>query len=247
MDGLHKRVGEITKQDWPITIEVISHVDELLNASWIEAPDVETKKRVAEMGTWFVGGFLTGLRGEEMLMIELADTKHSLVQLTHPVDPHFCFQVLGRTKGRQENGRHFEMPCIATTTGTGLKPGRWTRRLVKLLDNEGRSTGRLFQRKFRVPRLKEFEEDFFKVLEMVQTTTELIEFTVNLREAAGIERTLRRGVTSHAQNMQVPRPLFDAINRWRKETNGRRDVTMVDHYSKLDSLKPTYLRFSKAL
>ena len=113
---------------------IASHVDEMLNASWIEAADAETKKWVAEMGMWFVGGFCTGLRGEEMLMIELAGTKHSLVQLTHPVDQHFCFQVLGRTKGRQENGR-LEMPCIATTIGTGLKPGRWTRWLDKRREN----------------------------------------------------------------------------------------------------------------
>ena len=174
------------KQDWPITIDVIIHEDETLNASWIEAPDVVTKKKGCQNGHVVCRRFCTGLRGEEMLMIKLAGTKHSLVQLTHPVDPHFCFQVLGRSRERQENGRHFEMPCIATTTGTGLKPGRWTRRLVKLLDNEGRSIGRLFQRKFRVPRLKEIEEDFFKVLEMVQTTTELIDSTVNLREEAAI-------------------------------------------------------------
>jgi hypothetical protein len=32
---------------------IASHVDEMLNASWIEAADAETKKWVAEMGMWF--------------------------------------------------------------------------------------------------------------------------------------------------------------------------------------------------
>jgi hypothetical protein len=39
------------------------------------------KKRIAEMGTWFVGGFCTGLRGKEMLTIKLAGRANSLIHL----------------------------------------------------------------------------------------------------------------------------------------------------------------------
>ena len=38
-------------------------------------------KRIAEMGAWFIGGFCTGLRGEEMLLIKLAGTANSLSHL----------------------------------------------------------------------------------------------------------------------------------------------------------------------
>ena len=78
----------------------------------------------------------------------------------------------------------------------------------------------------------------------------MIEDNLDLREKAGIARSLRRGVTSHAQNVNVDKPLIEAINRWRTETNGggnRGNLQMIDGYSQLDSLKPTFLRFSKAL
>ena len=250
MEGIHKRVGEVVKPDWPVPAAVVKEIDDRLNEAWRNTQDPQTKKKIAEMGTWYVGGFCTGLRGEEMLMIELAGTANSLKFLSDDIDPHFMFKILGRTKGRQVNGRSFFMPCIAVTGHLGLQPGRWVRRLVRIVHNESRTTGRLFMRTHRVPKLMEFEDDWYKMLEMIQNSTTLIDSSKDLREDAGLGRSLRRGVTSHAINMQVPRPLTNAINRWRKETNGaenRGSMPMVDAYSKLDSLKPTYLRFSKAL
>jgi len=249
MEGLHKRVGEVVKPKWPVPIEVMKEIDEMLNKLWEEA-EPHKRKKIAEMGLWFLGGFCTGLRGEEMLMIELAGTTKSIKYLELSVDPHFMFRILGRTKGRQLNGRAFWMPCIGVTKHSGLQPGRWAARLTKHIRQEGRISGRLFQRNLRVPRMMEFEDDFFKVLEMIQSTTKLIEPTVDLREEAGICRSLRRGVTSHTTNIGMREQLQRAINRWRKEINGpanRGGLEMVDRYAELNSLKPTYLGFSKAL
>lgn len=77
------------------------------------------------MGAWFVGTFCTALRGEEVLLIKLAGAADSLEYLRNTEDPHFMFKILGRTKGQQLNGRCFWMPCVATTSYTKLKPGRW--------------------------------------------------------------------------------------------------------------------------
>jgi hypothetical protein len=40
------------------------------------------------MGTWFLGGFCAGLRGEEMLLIELAGSVNSLVHMDNVKDAH---------------------------------------------------------------------------------------------------------------------------------------------------------------
>ena len=88
---------------------------------------------------------------------------------------------------------------------------------MTIIENEGRRNGKLFLHDLQVARLVEFEEDFFDVLLSVQASTELIDKSLDLREKAGILRTIRRGLTSHAINMEVPTTLTEAINRWRNE------------------------------
>jgi hypothetical protein len=65
MEGLHKRVGEVRHQDKPITIEVLHELDWILEAKWQQAKLPSLKQQAAKMGTWFIVGFCSGLRGEE--------------------------------------------------------------------------------------------------------------------------------------------------------------------------------------
>lgn len=83
MTGLHKQVGEVVRQDWPVPIEVMQYIDQNLNCLWNQETDPDGKKCIAEMGAWFVGGFSTGLQGEEMLLIKLRGTADSLQFLNH--------------------------------------------------------------------------------------------------------------------------------------------------------------------
>ncbi|KAG7340358.1 hypothetical protein IV203_023901 [Nitzschia inconspicua] len=247
MVGLHKRHGEVVKQDWPLPIEVLHAVDKLLESQWKRTSDKQERKRCEEMGVWFLAGFCAALRGEEMLLIELAGTANSLVFLNDETTPHFCLKILGRTKGNQLSGANFDLPCVATTAGTNLRPGRWMKRLVKTIHVEGRYTGRLFQRKLLPSRLFEFEDDFYTLLERVQASTNLIQEELDLRDEAGISRTIRRGATDHAVNMGVDDNLIKTMNRWRSETRSKDSGvgrTMIDRYTTLTSLKPTFLRYS---
>jgi hypothetical protein len=123
--------------------------------------DALVHRRVAEMGTWFCGGFCTGLRGEEMVRIEFADTANSVSKwMDKGPDSYFMFVVSGRSKGNQISGSKFSVPCVAVTEGTNLRPGRWLMRLVEILKKVGIRTGRLFQRKLDPPRMFEWEGDF---------------------------------------------------------------------------------------
>jgi hypothetical protein len=64
----------------------------------------------------------------------------------------------------------------------------------------------VFIRKLATPKLYEFEDDWFTVLEKVQATTSHIADDVDVREVYGIARLERRGgVTAHARNMDVAR------------------------------------------
>lgn len=250
MSGIHKRVGQVRKPDKEISIEVLHAADKILEEQWLGARTIGQKKRISEMGTLFVGGFCTGLRGEELLTIELAGTANSLVHLDDAVNAHFKFILLGRTKGNQLSGAKFGVPCVPVTAGTHLRPGRWVNRLVDTLHSQGRRSGRLFSRRLVTAKLHEFEDDFFTVLEKVQVTSVALADDVDVREAYGIGRSGRRGVTAHARNMEVSVELLNAINRWRKEASsatGNPRLDMVDVYTTLEALLPTVLRFSRAL
>jgi hypothetical protein len=100
------------------------------------------------------------------------------------------------------------------------------------------------------PKLHEFEDDFFTVLEKVQSTSLLIADTIDVRDAYGILRSTRREVTSHARNMQIPEDDIKAFNRWSTDLNARSGASRLDIievYSKLEALAPTLLRFSRTL
>jgi hypothetical protein len=46
MHGIHRRVGEIRKQDEPITVEVLKAVDEVLERDWRRANGLQQKRRI---------------------------------------------------------------------------------------------------------------------------------------------------------------------------------------------------------
>jgi hypothetical protein len=91
MAGVHKRVGQIRKPDKEVTVEFFHAIDKILDIKWGNSTTTDQKKKIAEMGAWFFGGFCTGLRGEEMTFLELSGTANSLVNLSNAKDAHFLF------------------------------------------------------------------------------------------------------------------------------------------------------------
>ena len=247
MSGLHKRVGELRKQDEPLSIDVVHAAARILEVEWARAKTKHQKKRIAEMGVWFVAGFCSGLRGEEMILIERAGTINSLAHLEDS-EPWFKFVVSGPTKGSQLSGSKFAIPIVGTTSGTHLEPGKWIKRLGGILTDEKCQSGRLFSRRLNPPRLYKFEEDFFRVLSKVQATTEFIGKEVEVTDDYGISRSSRRGISTHARNMGVSDELLHVFNRWRREmqgSGGLANLDMADTYSKLDTLVPMLLNFTR--
>ena len=178
--GVHQRVGDFRRQDEPVTVEILHAVDKILEREWgfvksnLNSHLVRAKK-ISEMGVWFNGGFCMAARGEEMPLIEFAGSAESLKHLAETSDPYYCLVITGKTKGVRLSGHKIEVPIVSVTQGTNIRGGRWIRRLVYLKHNLKEGRGRLFQRNFNPPRLSEFEDDFFGLLEKVQEETELID------------------------------------------------------------------------
>ena len=72
------------------------------------------------MGVWLIAGFCSGLRGEEMLLIELAGTARDLRHLSDPTLPHVMLAISGKTKWNQLSGAKFSVPIMGRTTRTIL-------------------------------------------------------------------------------------------------------------------------------
>jgi hypothetical protein len=249
MEGLHKQVGEVRHQDKPITIEVLHELDRILEAEWQQAKLPSQKRQVAEMGTWFIVGFCSGLRGEEMLLVELAGTARDLVFLADVVCPHFILVVSGRTKGNQLSGAKLGVPIAARTEGTNLLPGKWIQQLVKIMTVKNDTRGRLFRRNLSPTRLFEFEFDFFRLLLEVQSTTSLIDKSKDVDSEYRILCSCRQGMTAHARNMRVSKDDLKTFNRWSQEMKAQTGLARLDMpetYSSLEAIKPLLLRVTRS-
>jgi hypothetical protein len=141
MTGVHKQVGQIRRPDKELTINVIHAMDKILEAEWENTIIAVQKKRITEMGAWFIGGFCTGFHGEEIFLNKLAGTANSLVHLNDKKDAHFIFAILGRTtKANQKSAAKFTIPCAPVIQGTHLRLGHWVKHLM-ILHVLGRRTG----------------------------------------------------------------------------------------------------------
>jgi hypothetical protein len=114
----------VRKPDESITIDVLHAADKILEKVWKNAKMQAHKWRACKMGAWLMGGFCTGLRGEEMLLLDMLGTATSVQRLMkdRALDPHFKFVMISRTKGVQQGGKKFAIPCMKVTKGTGLRP-----------------------------------------------------------------------------------------------------------------------------
>jgi hypothetical protein len=184
-----------------------------------------------------------------MLLIDIFGTAKSAEKCMKKdsPDPHFKFVIIGRTKGIQEDGHKFAIPCVKESQGTHLRPGIWLERLLCVKKEMGQLHGKLFKRNLRKAKLCEFEDDFYRVIERVQDTSDLIAPEVDVRNEYGLPRTIRRTTTAHARNLRLPKDLLNAIHHWGKEINAATGVprlAMQDTYTTIESICPLMLEFS---
>ena len=100
----------------------------------------------------------------------------------------------------------------------------------------------------------EMNEIILERLEILQEDDEILDTLslkeVDVREAYSINRSFRRGSSTHAQNQKISEPVINAQNRWRKteHAKGRRpNLSMIENYSEIEQLIPTLVRYSELL
>jgi hypothetical protein len=263
MTGLRARVGERRKQDAAISIALMVEMQRRLELDWKDAlvrDDLVEMREVAEHAVYFLFCFCGALRGFEGTKVPLQElrTKVALDTADPGVAtdslgrflPHVGIPLVGTFKARAVGITEL-LIFVAAQTASGLRPGEWTKRLLKVLENLGIVDGWLFQTAARTQqRMSHFEDRFYDLLLRISSdkaTARLITEDIEILEDYHLARSFRRGATTRATNAGVKKDDIDWLCRWNtggEETGG---APLRVLYSDRTQLLETYLRFSLAL
>jgi hypothetical protein len=256
MQGSHRRMGDVWIPDRALTIDELLKALEVLEEDWNDfAHDTESQLQVSLLGSAICAGFSGGLRGEEVPRADLGLIReHWAEALNHPRAPHVPWAMVGRFK--KETGEKVFYQPLAVVTKSGIENGKWIKRAVDSYAKLGIVSGPFFRIKRKdggTQRCKpsDLDPDFHAVLTRVQARwPHILPASVDVGEEYRIRRSLRRGSTTHAGNMAIPREVIEANNRWRKHGNSRGvlpGMSMVERYSDAKASVLALLRYSMGL
>ena len=252
MLGAHKRMGDEVKTDYGISIQIVHEVLKNLGKEWNNARTVLEKFKLAEFAMVLILGFCLGLRGEEITLTRLEGFFDNFnLGRQHPTFPHVIVKLMGRFKS--ETGERCHVKPLAWETTSGIAAGMWTERFLDMwLKAGGKKRGFAFaDEKGRPKRYSEFDAEFVeRVKEVQDTRPNLFPHGVNINDSYSLRRSPRRGSTSEAQNRNIPGEVVDMNNRWRKvERAGAKapNMTMRQHYTEIELMLPTLIKYSLML
>lgn len=248
MRGMHKRMGEISRLDRALSLDVLLEICRILEREWEES--FTDKMTLAMEASFYLVAFCCALRGEEIQLTnlfgmlkhwdagEIAETKHVVIPL------------LGRFKG--ETGENYHLLCVVDVTPRGLHPRKWIGRLLEMYNSLGIRSGPFFcDLKGQRLKARHFEPRFFDRLEMVKATQpHLLAGVEIIEDEFRVSRSFRRGATSEAVNQGAKPDIIDANNRWRRvEQAGASNpsLSMREHYTDVRLTLKQRLQFSKFL
>lgn len=253
--GCEKRMGRIVKQDMvlsaPILLTILNQLEEEYKNDEVS---IYRKRDVVMLGSFLVIGFCDALRGNEVFLVEAASLCKYFCEGTQQNREHIIIPMMGRFKG--ETGERNVLRMLVWTTQSGIAIGKWVARLVRVLVAEGRSAGdqpgpAFCDAQDQVLSYSHGNELFHEELVKIQEThTGLIAPNVVVAEIYNIYRSLRRGATSRATELNYSETLINLNNRWRttqsnKGTGGIKKMSQL--YVEMSLVEDALLQFSRSL
>jgi hypothetical protein len=158
--------------------------------------------------------------------------------------------LAGRFK--RETGEKLFCQPLAAKSASGVDIRMWFHRCLSTLEKAGVKSGPMFRgRKGLRASTAELDILLHRILERAQKKwPSVIPDTVNVKEEYSVYRSLRRGATAEAQNVQVPSEVIEANNRWRKHSRSRGltpGMSMMERYTDAKASVPSLIRFSGAM
>jgi hypothetical protein len=174
------------------------------------------------MGFVLSAGFLCGLRGEEIMKVDLGGLiKYLEPGRNHGACPHLIVALLGHLKG--ETGECYHMMVMSRESRSGIIGGIWADRVVEVNRRNHRTKGYLFTKgPARQAKIGDFEDEFINCLEGLKIIRPgLFEPGINIAAAYSLFRSLRRSSNAEAIRNKVEPTIIDLNNRWRKFERAR--------------------------
>ncbi len=259
--GLHKRMGDVVRQDKAISVEVMGALMEEFEKDWIslerEGGEDEEREKILFGALFAVVAYVVGLRGEEVPLMDLAGTRNHFSRAVHTGPnangecmAHVVIALLGRFKG--ETGKKYHYMVSVLRTKSGLKPGKWIGRMLKWYRDRRITNGPVFRKKNgKRGKAKDYELEIFERLERIQRDQpSLLAPDLDVTEAFGLSRSFRRGSDSRAMAEALAPEIIELNNRWRKFelAKGKRPtLKMFEHYADIVLLLGMFLKYSRAM
>jgi len=249
--GLHKRMGDVVRSDFAVTSDIINALLRSLNEEWEDAASWEARAKIAEMAFVLIAGYCCGLRGEEIVKIDLAGLlKHLEVGKQDVAHPHVIVPLLGRIKG--ETGERYHMMVLARETQSGIRAGLWADRVAAVSKEHKRERGPVFRnKKGERAKIGDFESEFLeRMIRLKISRPGLFEPGVDISDSYSLFRSLRRGSTSQAVKMRVDQDIIELNNRWRKLDKARGmkpSLGMRHHYTEIKLILAALWQYSWAM
>ena len=253
MSGLHNRLGQRTKQDAAISIEVmIALMQKFEHLFSQEDVDQNDKLKVIQSACFCLYSCCASVRGYEVPKIVLTCPREFRAPFqVGAVPPHVALPFAGHFKLRG-NMDQCMLLFIAAETASGLKPLLWTDRLIESLESQGVTSGWAFcNEDGHQLRMTDLEDLIFELLEEIQSEhPELISEDVDVCDACGMARSFRRGSTTRAENAGVKADDIDYIHRWKEDKDGGTPCFQGDmrvHHGDQRQMAAKFLKFSQPL
>ena len=259
--GCETRMGYIIKQDKALSI----HILKALISHWV------TEIESSEKGTWdrlktcmilcyTTISFAASLRGAEGLKLDFQQLKSHIENNGNSggsrkaiIPPHVIVPLRGRFKG--ETGERCHLLPLANKSRSGIQ----IRGALELLI-QGReelphltSTWGFVNQENQKLSFSEMNELFHEGLESIKENDHRDSLglrSMDIREVYSINRSCRRGSSTHAQNQNIPDATIRLQNRWSmvERAKGRRPTfNMVETYSDIEHLIPAVIQYSGQL
>jgi hypothetical protein len=143
MQGMHKRMGDLSKQDEAISVELMETLIKEFEKDWMKvtrdglALDGEIEE-VLFPALFAVTAFCGALRGEEVPLMDFEATKEfTMAGLATAMEErrHGVIALHGRFKNEVREKCH--LMSIVQVTDSGLMPVKWMKRMIEWCDARG--------------------------------------------------------------------------------------------------------------
>jgi hypothetical protein len=228
--GMHKRMGDKTKQDEAISIEQMVALMDKFEEDWKKSLENQnaTPSEVREVlfpALFSVLSFSGALRGKEVPLMDIAATREFTASgLEHHVAEkrHGVIALHGRFKN--ELGERCHLMPLVPITNSGLMPVKWIQRMLDWYEETGVTQGPVFRTGSGM-RARQSQFGYSILSRLVKLSEEqptlFPDKRVDILADYSTMRSFRRGATTRAEILELSEKITDLNKtdgvRWRKQ------------------------------